>query len=104
MKNYLFLFIAIFLLSACEKTNEDKIRASFKDYVENNFDDPSALKEIVAIELVDTVSTIKLKKSLTDFYLLFDSVKTLQKKKFPNSIIQYLNSSALLPIIISIQS
>lgn len=57
------LFFLLFMnLLSCSKSKEDKINAAFKDYVQNNFDDPSQFVEVVSIETKDTFSTIKFKK------------------------------------------
>lgn len=43
------VFISSFLmLVSCTQGKEDKIIAAFKDYVQNNFDDPSQFVEVVS--------------------------------------------------------
>lgn len=46
----------LFLFFSCENGIEKKIEKEFKTYVNENFGEPSDLKEIVSIELKDTVS------------------------------------------------
>ena len=71
------LFFLLFMnLLSCSKSKEDKINAAFKDYVQNNFDDPSQFVEVVSIETKDTFSTINYKKVYRD---LCERVDTLNK-------------------------
>jgi len=57
MKKYLFFSVmTLFVLFSCSQTKEDKIRNEFKNYVSSNFDDPNSLKEILSIELTDTIT------------------------------------------------
>lgn len=51
--------ISLFFSFICcnkQETIEDKIKKEFKIYVNENFGDPNDLKEVVSIDLKDTVS------------------------------------------------
>ena len=56
MKRIFFVLFIVMTFFGCQKSNEDKIEKSFKDYVRVNFDNPDDLKEIVSIEFKDTLS------------------------------------------------
>lgn len=67
MKKLVYLFIALFAIG-CSQSNEDKVKTAFKEYVKSNFDDPSTFKEIVSIDSLDTISTIKFKVMERDMF------------------------------------
>ena len=71
MKKLLYILLALCAIS-CTQSNEDKITSAFKEYVSNNFDDPSSLDEIVSVEVTDTVS----KRGLID---IIDEYKQLSE-------------------------
>lgn len=56
MKKYLFYLLALFLFSNCTKTEEDKIKDSFNDYVHMNFDDPDQMEEVIFVSKPDTIT------------------------------------------------
>lgn len=55
-KNVLFLFGMVICMLSCTKGKNDVVKDEFYKYVSQNFDDPNDLKEIVSIELIDTIS------------------------------------------------
>ncbi len=59
-----FLFIFLFSFASCQKSNEELVKQEFKSYVQNNFDDPSSIREIVSILPADTMSVAILKDVL----------------------------------------
>lgn len=63
---------------SCEKSNESKIWDAFQEYAKTNIDNPSSL-EFVEIDSIDTLSTLKLKETLTDIYHYCDSMKKTRK-------------------------
>lgn len=69
MKNFLLfsVFVSSFLiLFSCSQSKENKVNAAFKEYVQNNFDDPSQFVEVVSVEIKDTFSTNNLKRVYRD--------------------------------------
>ncbi len=67
-KNPLLLFVlSLLLFVSCEKTPEKKVETAFKNYCKENFSSNQSLKEIISIEVIDTVSTQK----------IIEAVKTL---------------------------
>ena len=62
MKKLLFLFclcISFSLFWSCSKSNEEKVKDAFNDYVESNFNNPADLKEIISITIKDSISNKK---------------------------------------------
>lgn len=63
------------LFVACsESTKEELIEKAFKEYVNKNFDDPNSLKEIISIEIEDTLSTTKTEAFITGIFNSSDSL------------------------------
>jgi len=62
MKHFYFIIIALFaFVTSCSKpTKEELIEKAFIEYVNQNFDDPSHLKEVVSIEVQDTAKKVLL--------------------------------------------
>lgn len=67
MKNFLIYSLLVCLFFSCgNKSKEDKIKVAFKDYVNINFDNPKNLKDITSIYNIDSISTIELKRILSE--------------------------------------
>jgi len=95
MKHLIYIFFALLIIS-CSQSNEDKIRAAFKEHVKTSFDDPSKFEEIVSIDSLDTISTIEIKKQYSDImelrkqnYAMCDSFSTL--------ILKYIKDESIRP-------
>lgn len=53
--------LGVFLISvSCSKSQESLVEQEFEKYVSENFDDPNALKEILSVEVKDTITKIDL--------------------------------------------
>ena len=50
------LVIAALIMSACEKTSENKVTEAFKEYVKTDFGNPSDFIEITKFDKKDTIS------------------------------------------------
>lgn len=78
MKTFNFAFTVIFLVSlftACsEPTKEELIEKTFNEYVHQNFDDPNDLKEILSIEIEDTLSASKTRTFIVGIFDSSDSI------------------------------
>jgi len=97
MKNFiLFLIAGTFLFSSCKQSNEKLIKTEFKKYIQNNFDDPKSVKEIVSIEITDTISVEKIRfimdMNLKVFHLT-DSLNKLRDELNLNSIENILKTA-----------
>ena len=58
MKYILTIVSALVLCASCaEKTKEDVIKDTFKEYVKTDFDDPGNFIEITKVEVADTFNT-----------------------------------------------
>lgn len=58
MKYILAIVSALVLFASCaEKTKEDVIKDTFKEYVKTDFDDPRNFIEITKVEVADTFNT-----------------------------------------------
>ncbi len=86
MRRLIYVFV-ILCIVGCVQSNEDKIRTAFSEYVKNNFDDPSQFKEIVSIDSLDTISTIKIKELFNELiitrkrtYEIGDSIEKINFK------------------------
>ena len=90
MKKILYIFYALCAIS-CTQSNEDKITSAFKEYVCNNFDDPSSLDEIVSIEVTDTVS----KRGLIDIIDEYENLVEISSS-VSKSLIDSLNNMAFV--------
>lgn len=55
-KILLLMFIAMAFVSCADNSPKGKVEKAFKDYVSKNFDDPKSLKEIVSIDVNDTIN------------------------------------------------
>lgn len=55
-KAFLLVVIAALIMSACAKTNEDKVTEAFKEYVKTDFGNPSDFIEITKFDKKDTIS------------------------------------------------
>ena len=75
--------VLLLILFSCEKTESDIVKEEFEKYVYENFDDPRDLKEIVSIEITDTITKEDIYELLYSFNELdsstfaLDSVVTL---------------------------
>lgn len=75
--------VLLLILFSCEKTESDIVKEEFEKYVYENFDDPRDLKEIVSIEITDTITKEDIYELLYSFNELdsvtfaLDSVLTL---------------------------
>lgn len=80
MKKQFCLFSIVFGFTfaffSCTKTVEDRIRKEFNIYVNENFDDPESLKEIISITLTDTVSAKETAENLMCIVEQYDSATT----------------------------
>ena len=78
MKKINLAFTVIFLVSlflACsEPTKEEQIENTFNEYVHQNFDDPNDLKEILSIEIEDTLSASKTRTFIAGIFDSSDSI------------------------------
>lgn len=89
------LFIFMTIVCSCKQTIEDRIRNEFVKYVKNNFDDPSILKEIVSLELNDSIDKEVINQMLQTLYQLdslhqhLDSLKNEKWSEATNNIEKY---------------
>lgn len=67
--------VLLLILFSCEKTESDIVKEEFEKYVYENFDDPRDLKEIVSIEITDTITK-------EDIYELLYSFNELDSSTF----------------------
>lgn len=72
-----FFAFSILMIVSCSQSKDDKIIVAFKDYVQNNFDDPSQFVEVVSIETKDTFSTKQFKKVYRDLCERDDTLNKL---------------------------
>lgn len=72
----LLFFFFVLLFAACSSSNEDKAKEAFNRYVQLNFDDPSAISEIVSVSIDDTLTMPELKKMAKDIRHWKDSLET----------------------------
>lgn len=57
MKKLFIFAMMLFTLASCkEKTKEDVIKDTFKEYVKTDFDDPNDFIEVTKVEVVDTLN------------------------------------------------
>lgn len=79
MKHFYFIIIALFaFVASCSKpTKEELIEKAFIEYVNQNFDDPNSLKEIISISTEDTLSATKTISFVEN--LLVNSDSTIEK-------------------------
>lgn len=88
MKKFYKLFFPVLctLVVACNQSIEKKIDESFKVYVNNNFNDPKSLKEIISITPCDTMSKehvrpiIDMAYGFRDIMESFDSLTTINQE------------------------
>lgn len=111
MKKVLLALALCISLQACEPpTIEEKIETAFKQYVEENFNDPSDLENIISITpndtmTVETIGEIKLAlDKLHECILESDSLckknmDILQKKLTPSVIGKYYGDERILSLI-----
>ena len=67
----LFYLVVLLCAMGCSQSKEDKIETAFKEYANTHFDEPASFKEIVSIDSLDTISTLDLKRTAKDRFLLF---------------------------------
>lgn len=53
---FAFLVLNLSLVASCKEQDHKEVRKSFMKYVEEDFGDPSTMKEITAVEVKDTVN------------------------------------------------
>ena len=76
----LFLFICVVVTVSCgTQTNDDKIKETFSNYVNQNFDDPSKVKEVVGITYGDTLTNKSFADMVSDLSVMSDSLESLYK-------------------------
>lgn len=57
MRKIFIYAVMLFALASCkERTKEDIIKDTFKEYVKTDFDDPSDFIEVTKVEVVDTLN------------------------------------------------
>ncbi|MBR1402027.1 MAG: hypothetical protein IJ562_10715 [Prevotella sp.] len=80
MKKALLLIVVFFALISCgTKTNDDVIKEAFQKYAESNFDDPSKVKEVVAVAYGDTVTNKSFADIVSDLSAMSDSLVNLHQ-------------------------
>ena len=52
------ILMFVFCFYSCSKSKLDIIEEEFKLYVNQNFDDPSSLEDILSIEINDTINNV----------------------------------------------
>lgn len=77
MRTFLFIIIS-FLVCSCV-SNEDKAQKAFTKYVKENFDDPASFKEVVSVNIEDTLRVEELKKMVQDVKYWSDSLENYSK-------------------------
>lgn len=60
------LVIAALIMSACEKTSENKVTEAFKEYVKTDFGNPSDFIEITKFDKKDTISSENMKEYISN--------------------------------------
>lgn len=103
MKKLIFLLGVILLCYSCSKSRVDLIKEELKIYVNENIADPNYLKDIVSIELKDSITNEKLHDILNNTYKvdlvtdsfdkIVDSVLISKPNEWKNS--QFKQSSYL---------
>ena len=74
-KTVIVLFVAMTMIS-CNKENntiEGRITKAMKEYAKNKFDNPKDLKEIVTIELCDTIDAVSVARNTLEMSQKLDS-------------------------------
>lgn len=93
MKKLLLLGL-VALICSCTQTIEDRINVKFKEYVNFNFDDPSKLKEIVSIEIFDSINNVtmfELYNSACILDTLMTKADSLKNKKWDKFLEDFNN-------------
>ena len=96
MKNLVCLFLTLLIIS-CSQSNEDKIRAAFKEHVKTSFDDPSNYA------MCDSFSTLILKyikdESIRPQLRKMDKIRSLYYKKIElqNYLVETMYKGLSLP-------
>lgn len=88
MKKLLFLFclcISFSLFWSCSKSNEEKVKDAFNNYVESNFNNPADLKEIISISFEDSITSEKAIEFDKKNNTLIDSI-TKRTKQMSDSL------------------
>ena len=70
--------IAALIMSACDRTKEDKVTEAFKEYVKTDFSDPD---DFIEITKIDNTDTLNVERAL-ELSTTLDSIKHL----FPDNI------------------
>lgn len=93
-KNIIIFFGIVICVLSCTKGKNDIVKDEFYKYVSQNFDDPNDLKEIVSIELIDTISYESLCNVTKLLYEISEQTETLASlgKNQSDSIINYLRN------------
>ncbi|MGL5730521.1 MAG: hypothetical protein ACRCX5_05305 [Bacteroidales bacterium] len=84
------LTIMLVILASCT-TNESRIKREFNKHVENNFDNPKSVKELVSIEFVNRTNT----DTLTQLIQSFTDVVNAQYLKDSVLIKKYTSSEKI---------
>lgn len=79
---------------SCTKNKNDIVKDEFYKYVSQNFDDPNDLKEIVSIELIDTISYEGFFNGTKLLYEVSEQIESLDslEKKQCDSIVNYVRT------------
>jgi hypothetical protein len=93
-KNVILLFGIVICMLSCTKSKNDIVKDEFHKYVSQNFDDPNDLKEIVSIELIDTISYEGFCNGTKLLYEASEQIESLVslENNQCDSIINYLQS------------
>lgn len=89
MKKLLLFIYLVVAISCGTQTNDDKIKEAFSEYVNQNFDDPSKVKEIVSITYGDTLTNKSFADMVSELSVMSDSLESLNK-----SFVEKANSFA----------
>lgn len=75
------LFVCAFLLffSCGTSSTDDKIKETFSEYANQNFDDPSKVKEVVSITYGDTLTNKTFANMVSELSVMSDSLESLNK-------------------------
>lgn len=83
MKTTIVLLLSLSLtmsISGCNTTNEDKVKNAFLTYVNEHFDSKDDLREIVSIQLVDTLGDSAIAKFISLSQELIDALSSSMSK------------------------
>lgn len=96
MKRILLILVISLSIVSCKQSNEVLIKKEFKTYVKENFDDPKDFKEVVSVELIDTVYTSEIfdvVKYLYDYYFEIEDIHAKRSQGLQEITWNYLTPS-----------